>query len=149
MCVLNLIHVARQIAMLNYLVPPVTSCATTGRATRKTGAEKSRDMTIYGEEWGRRTERSVSAPIDTFLSFEAFLFSLSPFSYPFFFHHLHLDSHNSLFMARSQSLLTPEPSHIVRQPVSICHVCVFQPPDRRHHLTVLGCPSLLLLYPAN
>jgi len=51
----------------------------TGRATRKTGAEKSRDMTIYGEGWGRRTERSVSAPIDTFPSFEAaFLFLPSP-----------------------------------------------------------------------
>jgi hypothetical protein len=28
-------------------------------------------------------------------------------------------------MARSQSLLTPQPTNIVRQPVTICHVCVF------------------------
>jgi hypothetical protein len=28
-------------------------------------------------------------------------------------------------MTRSQSLLTPEPTHIVRQPVTISHVCVF------------------------
>ena len=30
-------------------------------------------------------------------------------------------------MTRSQSLLTPEPTHIVRQPVTICHVCVSSP----------------------
>jgi hypothetical protein len=31
----------------------------------------------------------------------------------------------STIMARSQSLLTPQPTNIVRQPVTICHVCVF------------------------
>lgn len=95
---------------------------------RKAGAEKSRDITKYGEcgAHGPRLWR-VSAPIDTFPSLKAI-----SRSYLSFFHHLFLASHNSLFMARSQSLLTPEPSHIVRQPVTICHVYVFSSSTSLH-----------------
>jgi len=39
-------------------------------------------------------------------------------------------------MTRSQSLITPEPTHIVRQPVTICHVCVF-------HLTSISPRSCI------
>jgi hypothetical protein len=46
-------------------------------------------------------------------------------------------------MARSQSLLTPEPTHIVRQPVTICHVCVSSlrtpPPDGNMGRSLIPC----------
>ena len=50
--------------------------------------------------------------------------SLSFFPIPIHREHFTCIPQHDSTMARSQSLLTPEPTHIVRQPVTICHVCV-------------------------
>lgn len=79
------------------------SCAATGRATharpRKTGAEKSRDMTIYGECGADGPRRPRGACPLSHRYFSPFKPALKPFSPSClsFFHHLHLAPQNFSF----------------------------------------------------
>ena len=72
--------------------------------------------------------------------FHSFPFPSPENTLPAFPHHNHGST-----MARSQSLLTPEPTHIVRQPVTICHVCVSSlrtpPPDGKMARSLMPCQT--------
>ena len=126
------------------------SCAATGRATRsprKTGAEKSRDMTIYGEcgaDGPTRPRGACPVPIDTFPWLPS-SHSLPP---------IFLSSTISTRLPIIHlSWLVPNPSSPRNRLISSANrlryaMCAFfppLPPDRRYQLTVLGCPRLLLL----
>lgn len=85
---------------------------------------------------------SLSQPYSSPPHFHSFPFTSPENTLPAFPHHNHGST-----MARSQSLLTPEPTHIVRQPVTICHVCVssLRPPllDGKMARSLMPCNAML------